>query len=262
MSIYNLRCFGTSAGTGNEALVVVNDATTPIERQIFARQQKKPACIFMQTDTLTDRIILDFYYPHTRSPLCLHGTLAAAKVYFEMHPDITDLTVITSVRQQQIPITISNGNIFIRVAEQPAITPVITDGVLERLLNINITDIVTSPVVKSVGSPKLLIEVKNSLILESLNPNLELIVQWGKANAVNGCYVFAKLNSGNFVGRNFNHLNPVNEDSATGVAAGALAAHVKQDIKLSQGDYIGNPCIISACYEDKYILISGRVDFL
>lgn len=63
----------------------------------------------------------------------------------------------------------------------------------------------------------------------------------------------------NYQGRNFNHLNPVLEDSATGVAAGALTAHLKKDIDLFQGEHLNNPCVIHTKYLGNSILIGGSV---
>ncbi|UUZ47463.1 hypothetical protein LP420_29975 [Massilia sp. B-10] len=68
------------------------------------------------------------------------------------------------------------------------------------------------------GSPKLLIEVRDSAALHALRPPLARISEWGKANGVNGCYVYCRVGEDVYEGRNFNHLDPAQEDLATGVA--------------------------------------------
>ena len=45
----------------------------------------------------------------------------------------------------------------------------------------------SAPVVASVGSPKLLVEVTDSATLHGLRPDLARIVAWGKGAGVNGC---------------------------------------------------------------------------
>ena len=68
--------------------------------------------------------------------------------------------------------------------------------------------LLSPPVIASVGSPKLLLEVADSTTLRALRPNLELIADWGRLHGVNGCYVYCKLADGHYEGRNFNHLDP------------------------------------------------------
>jgi len=130
---------------------------------------------------------------------------------------------------------------------------------ISRLLNINLSKIAGNPVIVSVGSPKLLIEVDSLDTLYALQPNLELINAWSKENLVNGCYVYCKLTGNSYSGRNFNHLDPLLEDSATGVAAGAITAYVKCSINLHQGYVTNNPCIIHTKFINNKILIGGTV---
>ena len=100
-------------------------------------------------------------------------------------------------------------------------------------------------------------EVKSADVLHAIQPNLEFILHWGRANQVNGCYVYCKLAPNRYVGRNFNHANPKLEDAATGVAAGALSAYLKQNIELHQGDIMHNPCLMRTIYSSEHILIGG-----
>ena len=74
MDVVELKCFGTQAGEGNAALVVTGGMQDEAARLAFAKASNKPACVFV------DGEVLDYYYPHMRSPLCLHATLAAGKV--------------------------------------------------------------------------------------------------------------------------------------------------------------------------------------
>ncbi|HLX53376.1 MAG TPA: PhzF family phenazine biosynthesis protein [Aquella sp.] len=258
MKIYKLRCFGTSRNTGSGAFVIENDGFTSEERLEFANKQKISAAIFVEEQD--DRIILDYYYPHSRSPLCLHGTLAAGYVLFNKYPEKIKIIITTSIHKQKIAIIKSDKNISL-IVEQQTITamPVIDNNLLHSLLNINTSCLIRVPGIFSVGSPKLLIEVDSLMTLNSIIPNLELINKWSKENFVSGCYVYCKLNDNNYVGRNFNHLDPTLEDPATGVAAGALTAYLKHDIKLYQGANINNPCVIHTEFKQDMIFIGGTV---
>ncbi|NHZ94113.1 PhzF family phenazine biosynthesis protein, partial [Massilia sp. CCM 8733] len=92
--------------------------------------------------------------------------------------------------------------------------------------------------------PKLLIEVPERATLHALRPPLERIVDWGREHGVNGCYVLWRSGARTYEGRNFNHLDAAMEDRATGVAAGALAAHLGCTITVHQGAALGAPCLI------------------
>ncbi len=112
----------------------------------------------------------------------------------------------------------------------------------------------------SVGSPKLLLEVRDGAALHTLQPNLELIAAWGKEYGVSGCYVYCKRADGVYEGRNFNHLDPALEDSATGVAGGALALHLGHGLSLHQGQALGQPCLIRVQLRDGQVLVGGAVE--
>uniref|UniRef100_UPI0026082BFD PhzF family phenazine biosynthesis protein n=1 Tax=Janthinobacterium sp. TaxID=1871054 RepID=UPI0026082BFD len=119
--------------------------------------------------------------------------------------------------------------------------------------------LVSPPAIVSVGSPKLLLEVADRTTLRALRPNLELIADWGGLHKVSGCYVYCRIGDNQYEGRNFNHLDPALEDSATGVAAGALALHLQQSLSLSQGHVTQQPCLIQAQYKPGEIWVGGMV---
>ncbi len=126
MAIYELKCFGTGPGEGNAALVMIDGPAAAEERQAFAKSANKSACVFI------DGATLDYYYPHARSPLCLHATLAAARVLLADSPG--PMTVHTAMHGQQLVLTRSGDRIFVSLAPQPApqVTP--PADLAERLL--------------------------------------------------------------------------------------------------------------------------------
>ena len=76
MHIHTLRCFGAVPGDGNPALVIERDGLDLDGRQQIARE-RNTTCVFLDTDG-AGHIRIDFFYPHKRSPLCVHATLAVA----------------------------------------------------------------------------------------------------------------------------------------------------------------------------------------
>ncbi|WP_374359225.1 PhzF family phenazine biosynthesis protein [Pseudoduganella danionis] len=258
-SVQQLLCFGIQAGTGNPALVVQDDQCDAGQRQQFARDSNQPACVFIDRSA-DGAITLDYYYPHARSPLCLHATLAAARLL--LSPQQTQLQVRTAMQAQPLTLILRDDQVYVRLAPQPVIQPDIAPDLAARLLAMPGIALASAPVLASVGSPKLLLQVADSRTLQALRPDLAAIIAWGKAHAVNGCYVWCRRADGMLEGRNFNHLDPAMEDQATGVAAGALSLHLGQPLALYQGAALGQPCLIRTELDGDAILVGGRAEFV
>jgi PhzF family phenazine biosynthesis protein len=261
MQIQELKCFGARAGDGNPALVIEGDSSSAARRQAFARERNL-TCVYVDPAGGEPGVecVLDYFYPHARSQLCLHATLAAARVLFDRQWAYRTLTVKTALRGQRLALSCDGEALFVGLARQDAPQVELEAGLAARLLAVPGLVPVAAPVVASVGSPKLLVEVADAAILHRLQPDLQLISDWGKAAGVNGCYVYCRTGEGEYEGRNFNHLDPALEDGATGVAAGALAAFLGHALKLRQGKATGRDCLIEARVEGDAILVGGRAE--
>lgn len=260
MQVQQLRCFGARPGEGNPALVIQGDHSGEAARRAFAHEQNV-TCVYLDAPTAPGvAATLDYYYPHMRSPLCLHATLAAAHVLFARHASGAALTLATALTGQQLMLTREGAELFVRLAAQNVAPFAVDRDLPARLLAWPGIALSAPPVVVSVGSPKLLLEVQDELTLHSLRPDLVQITAWGKANGVSGCYAYCRVGEALYEGRNFNHLDPRREDSATGVAAGALTKLLGHGIRLAQGRASGRSCMIRTGIDGQAILIGGYVE--
>ncbi len=258
MQVHELLSFGALPGKGNTALVIEGGPDSSTERQAFATQQNKGACAFITSAAPGQPYDVDFYYTHARSPLCLHATLAAAHILCERGPAVLK----TAMRGQLLQLSTGPEGAFAGVQRQ-AVAPLGIDaGLPAHLLGEPGLVLASAPLLSSVGSAKLLIEVADSATLHGLRPPLERIVEWSKETGVSGCYVYSRTGEHEYEGRNFNHLDAAREDSATGVAAGALAAWLQHDLVVLQGAALGNPCRILARVEGSTILVGGDTELV
>src|SRR4051812_12741314 len=101
MHVHTLRCFGATPTSGNVALVIEDGPPDVAARQAFAAARGQSACVFLTPTAQQHQVQADFYYPHARSPLCLHATLAAARVLCERGP----ATLVTAMREQLLPLS-------------------------------------------------------------------------------------------------------------------------------------------------------------
>ncbi|TFW16934.1 PhzF family phenazine biosynthesis protein [Massilia arenosa] len=187
MDILELKCFGLGPGQGNSALVVTGDSSSVDERLRFAREQAKPACVFI--DRGDDGVpVLDFYYPHKRSPLCGHATLAAA--YHLVAAGAGPVEVRTAMQGQRICLVREGDIVYLELHRQEAPAADIGTDALRALLRAPELVPVTAPVVASVGSPKLLVQVHDVAELRALAPDLAAIDAWSRALGVNGIYAW------------------------------------------------------------------------
>jgi PhzF family phenazine biosynthesis protein len=253
MHVQTLNCFGAQPGDGNPALVIEDDGMDQAARQAFTAE-RHTTCVFLSRDKE-----VDYFYPHMRSPLCLHATLAVAAVLFGRDGADTDGTIAvrTAMKGQLLVLSREGDDYFVRLAPQPAAQVDIADGQVAALLCSPGLVLASAPQVASVGSPKLLVEVADTGTLYGLAPDLAGIAAWSKQHGVSGLYVYCRLGAATFEGRNFNHLDPKLEDGATGVAAGALAVALGHGLTLRQGRATGRDCLIRVQVEDGAVLVGG-----
>jgi len=254
MHVQTLNCFGAQPGDGNPALVIEDDGMDPAARQAFAAA-RNTTCVFLSADKE-----VDYFYPHMRSPLCLHATLAVAAVLFSRDEPGKAIEVRTAMKGQRLGLSREGDNYFVRLAPQPVPSLEVREEQLAALLNAPGLVFASKAQVASVGSPKLLVEVKDTDTLYGLAPDLAGIADWGKAHGVNGFYVYCRLDADTVEGRNFNHLDPALEDSATGVAAGALAVALGHGLTVRQGRATGRDCLIRARVDNGAILVGGMAE--
>jgi PhzF family phenazine biosynthesis protein len=260
MNVHTLLCFGAGPGDGNPALVIEGDRTDAAARQACA-QARNTTCVFIDENEDEDEAIrVDYFYPHMRSPLCLHATLAVAAVLFARPGQAQDaeLAVQTALKGQRLVLTRAGSDYFVRLAPQPAPALEIDAIPLAALLDVPGFEPVARPRLASVGSPKLLVQVADTAALHALAPDLPAIVDWGRASGVNGLYVWCRRADGACEGRNFNHLDPALEDSATGVAAGALSVALGGDLVLYQGQATGRHCLIRTRLDGATLLVGSK----
>lgn len=252
---HSFLCFGAIAGKGNPALAVLRGPSDTGQRQQYARENGQ-TCVFIDpTDDPEAPFVLDFYYPHGRSPLCIHAAVAAACLLADEHP----VTVKTALNGQHLRLRRTGDMYAAGLQRQPAPEVHITTSQLRQLLGNQVLGFVTEAKVASVGSPKLLVQVNDAGTLYRLQPDLAAIAAWSRENGVNGIYVYWVCSDGEVEGRNFNHLDPALEDSATGVAAGALSVLLGRDLHVCQGAAMGNPCLMATSIEGDSVSIGGYV---
>jgi predicted PhzF superfamily epimerase YddE/YHI9 len=181
-------------------------------------------------------------------------------VLFAQQGSDAPLTATTALHRQPLTLSREGDAIFVALRRQPVATPAPPAALVAELLAAPGLELASPPVIASVGSLKLLVEVKDSATLHRLRPDLARIVAWGQANGVNGCYTFCSAGESVYEGRNFNHLDAALEDSATGVAAGALSASLGRGLTMLQGRTLGNPCRILARTDGATIHVGGATE--
>jgi predicted PhzF superfamily epimerase YddE/YHI9 len=139
---------------------------------------------------------------------------------------------------QRLELVRGGDDYFVRLAPQPVTAQVVT-GTAAALLGVPAASLATPPRVASVGSPKLLVKVADTDALYALAPDLPAIAAWSKDAGVNGIYAWCRRDDGHVRRTQFQSPRSGLEDSATGVAAGALSGALGLGIVLRQGRATG-----------------------
>ncbi|WP_281231419.1 PhzF family phenazine biosynthesis protein [Flavobacterium gelatinilyticum] len=175
-----------------------------------------------------------------------------------------------------IPVTVS----FDPVTQYPVVqmhqkTAVIKQEIptykLAVALGLKIEDLDSSdfvPTIVKTEAAHMMVPIKNSSILNDFVPDNKLLIEISKEYQSEGfyCFTISDQNQGNIAeARFFNPIIGINEDPATGTAAGPLIGFLtqkkytklNQEYKILQGVKLNQPSIIEVMNRENDILVGG-----
>ena len=173
-----------------------------------------------------------------------------------IHLDITEINGLPYVGMKQRPAEV------VRTVPAELIAEAVGLPVGELSLNGWEANVVKTEV------PHLMAPVKDQGALERAAPRKSLLKELSAKYGFEGCYLFTTKNlSGDYMAetRFFNPGMGIDEDPATGTAAGPLAGYLEllghigkgQDFRILQGKYVEHPSVIRVRVVDNGVWVSG-----
>ncbi|BFM12176.1 PhzF family phenazine biosynthesis protein [Simiduia litorea] len=225
---------------GNPAGVVLNaDALTSTQKLKIARQVGLSETAFVSASNAAD-FKLDFYTPQKQIAHCGHATIATFSYLSQLgmipRPNTSKETV-DGTRSIRV-----DGNFAYMEQLAPIYRPLEGDDdrVLESL-DISPEVIISTPIIVNTGNAFLLAGVKDLATLNNLTPNQSLIEELSEKYDLIGYYIFTletNLAGRDAATRMFAPRYGINEESATGMAAGPLACLLFDRLDFKQTEFI------------------------
>jgi PhzF family phenazine biosynthesis protein len=218
------RVFGRPGdpATGNPATVLWLGAAAITDEELAreAARRGTPATAFLWPGDVPR---VRFFTPVRELAFCGHGALAAGAAAGRR---ARMPRVQLSAGDREIVVELDAGGVATLILPGPgtARREPAPAAVLDALGAAGVA--VGEVAVASVGSPKWLVEVADAAALRALAPDHAALAALSRAEGVNGAYVFTRAGVAagvDALARGFNPHGGVDEDAATGVAAGALA---------------------------------------
>lgn len=242
--VLEVFAFSSANEGGNPAGVFLNsDILSSQQMQAIATQVGLSETVFV-SKSQSAGFRLDFFTPNKKVPDCGHATVAAFSIIHIKQPELrkTSKHIDAGIRE----ILIEDEKIYME-QPWPSINAIEKPNELFQNLFENASNHVSGWIVRhDVGFG--LFEVTSESALAQLSPNFQEIEKFSKANNLIGVYPFARRSSGPTLAatRMFAPYYGINEESATGMAAGLLAALLSQDsiiqnFVIEQGRYMNPP---------------------
>jgi PhzF family phenazine biosynthesis protein len=223
VSVEVIAAFVDERDGGNLAGVVIDRSDlTDAQMQALAAAAGYSETAFLAE--VTDGFRFDVFTPRQRVPDCGHATVAAFS-YLALHERFADTTIKHTVNGPRAIRLAAGGAVFM---QQPA--PLYLDGPDPRTIAASLglseaTAFAAPPIVARHDVGFLLVPLPHSGMLAAIVPNMRAIEAICETAEVLGFYVFA-TSAGAFdaTARMFAPRAGIPEESATGMAAGMLAA--------------------------------------
>jgi PhzF family phenazine biosynthesis protein len=246
--VYAFSIDGTG---GNPAGVVLNsDGLLSKEKQLIATKTGLSEVAFVSKSKVAD-FKLEFFTPTRQIAHCGHATIATF-TYLKQQGFIKGDRSSKETIDGNRDIYFKNGFAYM---EQKA--PVYTNfenelpEILESL-NLSKEDLLKGyfPSIVNTGNSFLIVPVASNTLLNNLRPNLEKIKNYSEKHHLIGYYIFNLSDEPGVAAaaRMFAPLYGIDEESATGMAAGPLACYLfdnhftkETELTIQQGEYMATP---------------------
>ncbi len=248
VSVQLVKAFSKDKNLGNPA-GVVHDANMLNDKQMLtiARTLGFSESSFIQKSDKADYKVR-FFAAKQEVDFCGHATVAAFHSLVKQKTIILGNQETVTISQETkagiFPVTCHKDGKIMMTQSNPAFGNIETNRqFVAKLLSLDEKELGELPLqVVATAVPKLIIPVTSLAVLSKIKPDLEGISEYTLTNEAKGFYIFtSETPSGkaDFATRFFNPLIGIDEDPATGVAAGPLG-----------------------CYADKYIFKGSKKQFV
>ncbi|HUC79346.1 MAG TPA: PhzF family phenazine biosynthesis protein [Flavisolibacter sp.] len=235
INVQVINAFSIDGQGGNPAGVVFDaDQFSPQTKQAIATAAGFPETAFVSSSTVAD-FKLDFFTPTKQIPHCGHATIATfsyLKSMGKIKSNRSSKETIDGCRS----IFFKDGLAFM---EQKAPTFLNPSADFEKILaslNLSSNDLLPElmPMVVNTGNSFLIVPVKNETVLAAIRYNKEMVSQVSEKYGLIGYYVYTHpaLQAFDATARMFGPFYGIDEEAATGMAAGPLAAYLYKEEKL------------------------------
>ncbi|MDJ1467699.1 PhzF family phenazine biosynthesis protein [Xanthocytophaga flava] len=242
----------TQQGKGGNPAAIVLDADNLLisQKQEIATKVRLSETAFVSASSIAD-IRLEFFTPTRQIAHCGHATIATF-AYLKQRGTITQVTqatkeTIDGIRQ----IRFLKDAVYMEQKAPHYTFPEASDlPIIYQSLGLS-QYYTLKPALVNTGNTFLILEVPEVSVLGHITPDFEKIAAISEKYNLVGYYVFAKSQQAgiNATTRMFAPLYGIEEESATGMAAGPLAAFLYQSgdrrgkYTIEQGRYMKQPSL-------------------
>ncbi|MDJ1493779.1 PhzF family phenazine biosynthesis protein [Cytophagaceae bacterium DM2B3-1] len=251
VEVHIVNAFTQQGKGGNPAAIVLDaDNLSISHKQEIAAKAGLSETAFVSSSTIAD-IRLEFFTPTRQIAHCGHATIATF-AYLKHQGTFTQATqatketiAIDGIRQ----IRFLQDTVYMEQKAPHYTFPEASDlPIIYRSLGLS-QYYTLKPALVNTGNTFLILEVSEVAVLQHITPNFERIAAISEKYNLVGYYVFAKSQQPGIdaTTRMFAPLYGIEEESATGMAAGPLAAFLyqsgsrKEEYTIEQGRYMKQP---------------------
>lgn len=274
MNVARVKAFTKNPKDGNPAGVVVDASSLSDEQmQTIARELGFSESAFVLPSERADYKIR-FFTPKQEVDYCGHATLASYHMLFQLPENVGKTSLTQDTKAGVFTVTKNDDGMLLMQQKHPTFLDAEEDKTaIARILGVSEDGIHPSLPVQVVATnvPKLIVPMATVEALQTIQPDYRAMKQYIESHTGNGiyCFTISEHTAHNLAARYFNPAVGINEDPATGTAAGQLACYIDKyfyqgrlkQISINQGMWMGQSSDIYVDLTDGVKVGGYAVDF-
>lgn len=243
-----IAAFTTTPFKGNPCAIVLDaDNLTSEDMQNIAKEMNLSETAFLLKSSNSD-FKARYFTPSEEIPLAGHPTIALSHALIELglikiQKQITSFTLELPAGVITVFVQTKDSKVFITMRQlKPKFLSVHDIKQVAPLFHLNHDDFVSSVPIQTVstGTPQLMMQVKNRVILDKAYMNTQLYIQYKEASDFFSPHLFCLDNHESqqiSYARHFGIAPDILEDPFTGSASGGMSAFLWKYNQLSQPEF-------------------------